>query len=147
MNKQQFITTLVIGLALYLIATGLSFAGFSYKNKSTVSTVTITGSGTQQHFTIDPSVPRTEACPLNGKLYTKQEKDTWSKNRPIAVMIENHVEARPQSGLSSADVVYEAVAEGGITRFMGIFYCGIALNTTNFAPVRSARVYFLPWVL
>lgn len=149
MNKQQFITTLIIGLALYLISTGLSFAGFSYMNTTAKSQVPVitTGNDGQQHFVIDPSVPRTEVCPINGKMYTKQEKDAWSKNRPIAVMIENHVEARPQSGLSSADVVYESVAEGGITRFMGIFYCGIALNSTNFAPVRSARVYFLPWVL
>ncbi len=149
MSKQQFITTLVIGLALYLVATGLSFAGFSMlaKSKTSPVAVTMTGKGDQQHFTIDPSVPRTEPCPLNGKLYTTQEKDLWAKNRPLAVMIENHVEARPQSGLSSADVVYEAVAEGGITRFMGVFYCGIALNPTNFAPVRSSRVYFLPWVM
>ena len=62
-------------------------------------------------------------------------------------MIENHAEARPQSGLSYADVVYEAVAEGGITRFMGVFYCGIAVRNVNLAPVRSARTYFLPWVL
>jgi len=38
-------------------------------------------------------------------------------------MIENHKEARPQSGISKADVVYEAVAEGGITRFLAVFYC------------------------
>lgn len=149
MNKQQFISTLIIGLALYLISTGLSYAGFSYLGKRAASSVKVTtvGTGSQQHFVIDPSIPRTEPCPINGMLYTTQEKDAWSKNRPLAVMIENHVEARPQSGLSSADVVYEAVAEGGITRFMGVFYCGIALNATNLAPVRSARVYFLPWVL
>lgn len=150
MNKQQFITTFIIGIALYLISTGLSFAGFSYVSKKVapVAVMTTTANGQQQqHFVIDPSVPRNETCPLNGKMYTTQEKDVWNKVRPLVVMIENHTEARPQSGLSSADIVYEAVAEGGITRFMGVFYCGIALNSTNFAPVRSARVYFLPWVL
>ncbi len=149
MNKQQFISTLVIGLALYLIATGLSFAGFSYIQKSSAANkpATRTTSGTQQHFVIDPSIPRTEPCPLNGVLYTKQEKTTWDARRPLAVMIENHQDARPQSGLSSADVVYEAVAEGGITRFMAVFYCGIAAQSVNVAPVRSARTYFLPWVL
>lgn len=80
-------------------------------------------------------------------MYTKQEQAIWAKRRPMAVMIENHQEARPQSGLSYADVVYEAVAEGGITRFMGVFYCGIAVRDVQFAPVRSARTYFLPWVL
>ena len=50
---------------------------------------------------------------------------------------------RPQSGVSYADVVYEAVAEGGITRFMGVFYCDVISEVVNIAPVRSARIYFL----
>jgi hypothetical protein len=62
------------------------------------------------------------------------------------VMIANHAEARPQSGLSRADIVYEAVAEGAITRFMGVFYCDIGIQGTLLAPVRSARTYFLQWV-
>ena len=105
------------------------------------------GSNNQAHFIIDPSVPRTEVCPLNGLMYTKQEKDVWETRRPIAAMIENHVEARPQSGLSLADVVYESVVEGGITRFMGVFYCGVASRNLTLAPVRSARTFYLPWVL
>ncbi len=87
--------------------------------------------------------PKTEACPLNGKLYSKSEKKLWEAKRPILTMIENHVDARPQSGLSSADIVYEAVAEGGITRFMGVFYCGAQFDTAKVAPVRSARIYFV----
>lgn len=149
MNKQQFIATAIVGLALYLIATGMSFGvfrlmGSSFLKKGSSSQTT---TGGQSHFVIDPSIPRTEACPTNGMLYTKQEREKWEKARPLAIMIENHAEARPQSGLSRADVVYESVAEGGITRFMGIFYCGIAAAGTNVAPVRSARTYFLPWVL
>ena len=153
MNKQQYITTSIIGLALYLISTGLAFAGFSFANTSQKKTLPVgglttnTGTKSQSHFTIDPSIPRTEVCPINGQLYTKQEREVWEKRRPLAVMIENHAESRPQSGLSLADVVYETVAEGGITRFMGIFYCGIAAGNVNLAPVRSARTYFLPWVL
>jgi hypothetical protein len=152
MTKQQYITTGIIGFALYLIATGISFAGFStltpkVQTLPTPVTSTALGSNGQEHFVIDPSVPRTEECPLNGEMYTKQEQAIWAKRRPLAVMIENHVEARPQSGLSYADVVYESVAEGGITRFMGVFYCGIAVRDVQFAPVRSARTYFLPWVL
>jgi len=149
MDKQHYIVTGFIGLALYLIASGLSYAAFTYVGTASTTSVspTATSGGNQQHFVIDPSIPRTQPCPLNGKLYTKQEETVWQKRRPLAVMIENHAEARPQSGLSSADVVYEAVAEGGITRFMGVFYCGIAAQSVNLAPVRSARTYFLPWVL
>ena len=87
--------------------------------------------------------PKTEACPLNGKLYSKSEKALWETRRPILAMIENDVSVRPQSGLSSADIVYEAVAEGGITRFMGVFYCGAQADTMRVAPVRSARIYFV----
>ncbi len=151
MNKSQYIVTALVGIALYLIATGLSFAGFTLlaPKKSSYPTISTTSTGTdsQQHFVIDPSTPKTEVCPLNGEMYTKQEQEAWSKYRPLAVMIENHVEARPQSGLSYADVVYEAVAEGGITRFMAVFYCGLAARNVDVAPVRSARTYFLPWVL
>jgi hypothetical protein len=151
MTKQQYITTGIIGFALYLISTGLSFAGFSTLVPKTQAFPSLntgsTGSNGQEHFVIDPTVPKTEACPLNGMMYTKQEKEIWDKRRPLAVMIENHQESRPQSGLSYADVVYESVAEGGITRFMGVFYCGIAVRNVQFAPVRSARTFFLPWVL
>lgn len=59
--------------------------------------------------------------------------------RPIAVMVENHPDARPQSGLSDADVVYEALAEGGITRFLTIFQ---TQNPVFIGPVRSAREYY-----
>ncbi len=87
--------------------------------------------------------PKTEICPINGALYSKEEKALWEQRRPILAMIENHVDARPQSGLSSADIVYEAVAEGGITRFMGVFYCGAQADSTKVGPVRSARIYFV----
>src|SRR5438105_14884108 len=74
-------------------------------------------------------------------MLTKSQKALWEKRRPLGVMIENHTEARPQSGLSSADVVYEAVAEGGITRFMGVYYCKDSIKYVG--PVRSARVYYI----
>lgn len=148
MNKQQFFITSIVGLAMYLIATGLSFGVFSILGgpRAEPDTAKQNIQGPQDHFVVDPSLPKTETCPLNGALFTKPERELWEKRRPLAVMIENHAEARPQSGLSSADVIYEAVAEGGISRFMGVFYCSTGQPVT-IAPVRSARTYFLPWVL
>lgn len=58
----------------------------------------------------------------------------------VAVMIDNHPDARPQSGLDRADMVYEAIAEGGITRFLAIFDSRPA---EKIGPVRSARPYFV----
>jgi len=61
-----------------------------------------------------------------------------------AVVIENHPDARPQSGLDKASVVYETLAEGGITRFLVLFQEN---EVPEVGPVRSARIYFLDWVL
>jgi len=92
---------------------------------------------------IDPSAPRTAECPTNGAMYTTAEQKVWETRRPLFVMIENSVDARPQSGLGSADVVYEAVAEGGVTRFGAVFYCGVARADSIVGPVRSARTTFI----
>ena len=89
------------------------------------------------------SEPKTEECTLNGKMLSKTQRDAWESRRPLGIMIENHKEARPQSGLSSADIIYEAVAEGGITRFLAIFYCQ---DASYVGPVRSARIYFLKFL-
>lgn len=135
-------TTIFVFVGLFLLSSGVSMAVFSFLGKSDIAktqTDTITG----REKRINVSAPKTEACPINGMLFTKEEKEIWEKRRPILAMIENSVDARPQSGLSYADVVYEAVAEGGITRFMGVFYCDIISEVVNIAPVRSARIYFL----
>jgi hypothetical protein len=60
----------------------------------------------------------------------------------VAVIIENLTTVRPQAGLSSAGVVYEALAEGGITRFLAIFGGG---EVDLIGPVRSMRAYYLEW--
>lgn len=129
---------ILAGISLFVLSLGVSYTLFSKHSAPKPSTTQIS-----KKSKIDPSIPRTEACPLNGALYTKQERQVWETRRPLAVMIENHVDARPLSGLSSADVIYEAVAEGGITRQMGIFYCGAASGDVMLAPVRSARIYFV----
>jgi hypothetical protein len=60
----------------------------------------------------------------------------------IAVMIDNQDDARPQYGLNRADVVYEAFAEGGITRYMALF---LTQGAEQIGPIRSARHYFVNW--
>lgn len=64
------------------------------------------------------------------------------RHRPLAVMIENHPDARPQSGLDYADVVLEAPAEFGVSRFIAFF---ISKDVREIGPVRSARKYFVAW--
>ncbi len=63
--------------------------------------------------------------------------------RPVvAVMLDDHADARPQSGLAAADVVWQAPAEGGIPRFMALFS---SKAPKEIGPVRSARLYFIAW--
>lgn len=57
----------------------------------------------------------------------------------LLCMIDNHLAAYPQSGLAEADMVYEVLAEGGITRFLAVFY---RHKPEVIGPVRSAREYF-----
>jgi len=91
----------------------------------------------------DPSLPKTEVSPLNGLLFTKDEMTKLKEKSPVAVMINNHTAARPQSGLSNADIIYETVAESGITRYMAIFW---SEAPNKVGPIRSARQYYLEWL-
>lgn len=137
-------STLIAGLLLYLLSAGVSFATFSFLNQSPVvpSNLAI---DPETGLAIDPSAPRTEECPLNGKMYTVVEREAWEKRRPLAIMVENSPEARPHSGIIKADIVYEAVSEGGVTRFMPIYYCEAQAQNVVVAPVRSVRTYFIDW--
>lgn len=87
-----------------------------------------------------PPTPAQATDALSGSLVDPK----LANRRPLAIMVENHPDARPQYGLSNASVVYEAVAEGGITRFMAVFG---AQDSGKVGPVRSARTYYLDWAL
>ncbi len=66
-----------------------------------------------------------------------------SSTYPVAVMIDNNSLARPHSGLSQADFIYEAPVEGGATRLMAIM--NLNKNDVEIGPIRSARPYFVNW--
>ncbi len=61
-------------------------------------------------------------------------------SRPIIATINNHPAARPQSGIASADVIYEMLAEGDVTRFLALYQSEIP---DSIGPIRSARDYFI----
>ncbi len=87
-----------------------------------------------------PAPPVKKASPLTGAMV-----ETAIADRPVmGVVVENSPEARPQSGLSQAGVVYEANAEGGITRFEAFFLDSLP---ATIGPVRSLRTYFVDWAL
>ncbi|MDO8429025.1 MAG: DUF3048 domain-containing protein [Candidatus Daviesbacteria bacterium] len=141
---QKSLVLTLLAVVIFVVSAGGSYSLFSNTSLGQSATsLTSALPGPASVITEDPKEPRTEECPLNGALHTKRAKENWTQRRPLAVMIENHEESRPQSGLSSADIVYEAVAEGGITRFMAVYYCN--LGDVQVGPVRSARTYFLDW--
>ncbi len=67
--------------------------------------------------------------------------------RPWMIMIDNHPDAYPQSGLGKATIVFEALAEYGITRFSAVYLDGMSDDVEEIGPVRSTRIYFVQWAM
>src|SRR5262245_50606495 len=82
--------------------------------------------------------PTLVPAPLTGQLVAP----AIARRHPIAVMIDDLRPARPQSGLSQADIVWQAPAEGGIPRYMAIFQSQLP---KEIGPVRSSRYYYITW--
>ncbi|HUQ78234.1 MAG TPA: DUF3048 domain-containing protein [Patescibacteria group bacterium] len=82
--------------------------------------------------------PSLVPAPLTGRLVSP----AIAARHPIAVMVDDHRAARPQSGFSAASVVWQAPAEGGIARYMLVFQDTIPGDV---GPVRSARSYYIAW--
>ncbi|HEX5448385.1 MAG TPA: DUF3048 domain-containing protein [Candidatus Saccharimonadales bacterium] len=127
-GKTQRLT--IGGTAGLLIGAVLIFVGFAFVNASVPTAVS------NYYIPHVKPKPKTVASPLTGV-----QVDPVLAKRPVTgVMIENSFDARPQSGLQAAGVVYEAVAEGGVTRFLALFQ---ESRPQYIGPVRSLRPYFL----
>lgn len=88
----------------------------------------------EQPIEVEEKEETTYIYPLTGEKTT--EKPT---QRAVGVMVNNHKKARPQTGLSEADIVFEMLAEGNITRLLAIFQSSMPEKV---GPVRSAREYY-----
>lgn len=87
--------------------------------------------------------PAAEAPKFYSTLTGAPVKDeAATKQAATAIMIENSPDARPQSGIKPAGVVYEAIAEGGITRFLAVYQQD---KPQLIGPVRSVRLYYVQW--
>ncbi len=147
MNLSKNLKIGLIGFGVYMLVTGISFAVFSQtREASPITSPVIVDNDPDRQTSFEG--PKTAVCPINGALYTEDQQAIWQTRHPLLVMIENHQDSRPQSGLSRADLIYEAVAEGGITRLMAVYYCQATEpyeRQYDLGPVRSARTYFLDW--
>lgn len=119
--------------AVALLISSVLINGFStYKTKDTSSIPS------NLQYKIEDSIDKSErfTAPFTGEEVSRD----LLNNTPFMVIIENSKPARPQSGLSEADIVFETMAEGGIPRFIALFQ----KNTPKeIGPVRSARSYFI----
>lgn len=87
-----------------------------------------------------PKPPVKYYSPLTG---AEVADDAATKQAVTAIMIENSPDARPQSGLKDSGVVFEAIAEGGITRFLSLYQ---EQKPQLIGPVRSLRMYYVDWL-
>ncbi|MCK4554100.1 DUF3048 domain-containing protein, partial [Candidatus Parcubacteria bacterium] len=128
------ILSVVLGFIAYYFAAEFYPAVFGKPNKLTGMLKPIQKNNISENSCID--------CVRRGidGVYVEQGREN---PYPIAVIIENHIDARPPSGLAQANLVFEAEAEGGITRFLAIFAGG--QNLEEIGPVRSVRPYFVDW--
>ena len=124
----------VLILAVLLIAIGvggwLIYQNFSQKSDETPRVT---------------EKPKAEKPPQ--KYYSKLsgvevESEESTNKAVVGVMIENSPNARPQSGLQEAGVVFEAIAEAGITRFLALYQNE---SPELIGPVRSVREYYIDW--
>ncbi|MFD2114363.1 DUF3048 domain-containing protein [Paenibacillus yanchengensis] len=128
---RKTLTASMIAISLSLSACGGGTAPVSKVEETPRSVVTLAPS------------PEPTPTPLPyTSLFTGAALEEERLERPIAVMVNNFAAARPQSGLTEADVIWEVLAEGGITRLVAIFQSSTAITET-IGPVRSNRPYLI----
>ncbi|MBD3311095.1 MAG: DUF3048 domain-containing protein [Candidatus Magasanikbacteria bacterium] len=126
------LSALVLITAFFL----LLFFGFNY-----LSSIF---SGTSLVDTVQEKIEQKSECTSRRLVDGLCLQGNENNNPPLVVaMIDNHMDARPQSGLSEAVLVYEAPVEGNYTRFMAFYIMDEKVESVG--PIRSARPYFLDW--
>lgn len=123
---------IIAGATLVIIAGGVILATSGEKP--------VTVNKTPSKPAPKPIVQVKHYSPLTG---VQVADEAATKMATTAIMIENSPDARPQSGLKQSGVVFEAVAEGGITRFLTIHQQN---KPQLIGPVRSLRMYYVDWL-
>lgn len=125
-NKKGGTKLLIVILIMLIIIVGILFA-LKILKKEPLATNTQEGQPGEVVIKEEPKV---------------QIVDVNSKTRPYAIMINNNHAAWPQCGLEDAYLVYEIIAEGGITRMMALYKDKLPQKIGS---VRSARHYFIDY--
>ena len=128
--KGSALTKVIIAIVVLILIVGAGVLGYIYFKE------TNKGNDGLTIVISDQDVEKT--------VETKEPKTFKGTDRPIAVMIDNHIDAMPQAGLNSAYMVYEFIVEGGETRLMALFK---GVNIDKMGPIRSSRHYYLDYAL
>ena len=131
------ILAMILALSLLLCACGSKPAGTTAPPETTVPVTTVPETTAPPETTVPPT---TEPAPIDVNPLTGEALQEVTEFRPYAIMINNSKKAAPQCGIGQADILYEIIAEGSITRFMAIFYDLSDVDVIG--PVRSVRPYF-----
>lgn len=133
--KQHKKRSILIGIVIALFIAGGTVAALTLFNKEE-ETVTVAPKKKDE----PKPEPIRYYSPLTG---AQVETADATKQAVTGIMIENSPDARPQSGLKNSGVVFEAIAEGGITRFLAIYQ---EQKPQLIGPVRSVRMYYVDWI-
>lgn len=120
--------TIISAVAVIVVALGLGFFFIFRPDK-----------GINLGLDVKKEEPKLYQSMLDGTMVSKEDAD----RHPLGIMVENHTDSRPQLGLAAASIIYEAIAEGGITRFLAIYG---PRGAEKIGPVRSARTYYVDWI-
>ncbi len=129
-------------LSVFALTTALTvscLAGCGKKDDKEQAVITTEAAATMSDANIELA-PTREGYVIN-EFSGEWIDESLENQRPLCIMINNIVDAMPQSGISQADITYEMLVEGGITRYMCVFkdYS----NLSKLGPVRSARHYYV----
>jgi hypothetical protein len=134
-HKHLIIILILVGV-IVIWAIGFSYMILSQKPNTSAQTSTVKKTEKPKP---EPVIINYYS-PLTGNLVTDE---TMTKQAVTGIMIENSPDARPQSGLKDSGVVFEAIAEGGITRFLVLYQ---SEKPQIIGPVRSLRLYDVDWL-
>ncbi|HEU4913956.1 MAG TPA: DUF3048 domain-containing protein [Candidatus Saccharimonadales bacterium] len=135
LTKKQWAILITVAV---LVLGGIGFGVYSIWLKDDTKPVT-------KKQTTKKETPKPTPEPLTSTLTGLPIADASINDRPVTgIMIENSRDARPQSGLTDAGVVFEAIAEGGITRFLTLWQ---DTDSDYIGPVRSVRPYYVQWLM
>lgn len=126
----------LVALAILVILVGGGLFAYSYFNRPSSPSYSSEALSVTKKTTDSTSYN----SPLTGN---KLDSEAATKQAATAIMIENSPSARPQSGLKDSGIIFEAIAEGGITRFLVLYQ---EQKPQLIGPVRSVRIYYVDWL-